>query len=186
MVASGYAAYQAGDTERARSAYERALADEPGNRDALLGLAAVETRARRHDAAGALYRRLLLADPRDPHAHAGLLSLRAPQAGGPLAAESRLKGLLAAGSEEGVLHFALGNQYARQGRWAEAQRAYARAAALGPETPDYLYNLAVSHEHLRQGETALRLYRRALVLGLQRAASFDPAAAQARVEALSR
>lgn len=185
LVASGYAAYQEGDMERARSAYERALAEEPGNRDALLGLAAVETRARRYEAAGALYRQLLLADPRDPHAHAGLVALRAPRAD-PLAAESRLKGLLAAGSEEGVLYFALGNQYAQQGRWPEAQRAYARAAALEPENPDYLYNLAVSHEHLRQSESALPVYRKALVLGLRRTASFDPAAAQARVEALSR
>lgn len=184
LVASGYAAYQAGDMEGARSAYERALEDEPGNRDALLGLAAVQTRAQRYEAAGALYRRLLLADPRDPHAHAGLLALRAPQAD-PLAAESRLKGLLASGTEESVLHFALGNQYAQQRRWAEAQRAYGRAAALDPENPDYLYNLAVSHEHLRQPESALPLYRRALALGLQRTASFEPAAAQARVQALS-
>jgi Tfp pilus assembly protein PilF len=183
-VASGYAAYQAGDMERARADYERALRDEPGNRDALLGLAAVETRALRYAAAEALYKRLLLADPRDPHAHAGLLALRAQQLD-PVAAESRVKGLLAVDPEESVLHFTLGNQYAQQRRWAEAQQAYARAAAMDPDNPDFAYNLAVSLEHVRQPQPALLEYRRALGLALQRTASFDPAAAQARVQQLS-
>ena len=183
-VVSGYAAYQAGDMERARADYERALRDEPGNRDSLLGLAAVETRALRYAAAEALYRRLLLADPRDPHAHAGLLALRAQQLD-PVAAESRVKGLLAVDPEQSVLHFTLGNQYAQQRRWAEAQQAYARAAAMDPDNPDYAYNLAVSLEHVRQPQPALLQYRRALSLALQRTASFDPAAAQARVQQLS-
>jgi tetratricopeptide (TPR) repeat protein len=184
-VASGYAAYQAGDMERARADYERVLRDEPGNRDALLGLAAVETRALRYAAAEGLYRRLLLADPRDPHAHAGLLALRAQQLD-PVAAESRVKGLLAVDPDESVLHFTLGNQYAQQRRWAEAQQAYARAAAMDPDNPDYAYNLAVSLEHMRQPQPALQQYRRALVLALQRTASFDAAAAQSRVQQLSR
>jgi tetratricopeptide (TPR) repeat protein len=184
-VASGYAAYQAGDMERARADYERALRDEPGNRDALLGLAAVETRALRRAAAEALYQRLLLADPRDPHAHAGLLALRAQHID-PVAAESRVKGLLAVDPEESVLHFTLGNQYAQQRRWAEAQQAFARASAMDPDNPDYAYNHAVSLEHMRQPQPALQQYRRALTLALQRTASFDAAAAQARVQQLAR
>jgi len=184
-VASGYAAYQAGDMERARANYEQALRDEPGNRDALLGLAAVETRAQRFATAEALYRRLLLADPRDPFAHAGLLSLRAQQID-PVAAESRVKGLLAVDPEESVLQFSLGNQFAQQGRWAEARQAYGKAAAMDPENPDFAFNLAVSLEHMRQPQPALEQYRRALALALQRTASFDAAAAQSRVQLLSR
>jgi tetratricopeptide (TPR) repeat protein len=184
-VAAGYAAYQAGDLERARAEYGRALRDEPGNRDALLGQAAIETRATRYDAARGIYRSLLLADPRDPYAHAALLALPAAQSD-PVAAESRLKGLLAGGAEEGVLHFALGNQFAQQERWGEAQRSYATAAAMDPDNPDYAYNLAISHEHLRQPQAALEHYRRALSLGLQRTSSFDPSLAQARVQQLSR
>jgi tetratricopeptide (TPR) repeat protein len=184
-VSSGYAAYQAGDMERARLDYESALRDEPANRDALLGLAAVETRARRFGAAEALYRQLLQADPRDPHAQAGLLGLRAAQID-PVSAESRLKGLIAGDTAESVLYFSLGNQYAQQARWAEAQQAYARAAALDGDNPDFAYNHAVSLEHSKQPQAALQEYRRALVLGLKRTASFDPAAAQSRVQALAR
>ncbi|HZS68815.1 MAG TPA: hypothetical protein VFA72_17025, partial [Burkholderiales bacterium] len=40
-VAAGYAAYAAGDFNGARNAYEEALREEPANRDALLGLAAL-------------------------------------------------------------------------------------------------------------------------------------------------
>ncbi len=184
-VAAGYAAYQAGDLERARAEYGRALRDDPANRDALLGQAAIESRSLRYDAARGIYRRLLLADPRDPYAHAALLALPSAQSD-PVTAESRLKGLLAGGAEEGVLHFALGNQFAQQGRWGEAQRSYARAAALDPENADYAYNLAISHEHLRQPQAALEHYRRALSLGLQRTSNFNPSTAQARVEQLSR
>jgi tetratricopeptide (TPR) repeat protein len=143
------------------------LLAEPGNRDALLGLAAVETRAARYASADEIYRRLLDADPRDAHAHAGLLALRAQQVD-PVAAESRLKGLIAAGAGESVLYFTLGNQYAQQRRWPEAHQAYARAATIDPENPDFAYNLAVSLEHLRQPQAALGQYRRALALGLQR------------------
>ncbi|MDH3321069.1 MAG: tetratricopeptide repeat protein [Betaproteobacteria bacterium] len=184
-VASGYAAYQAGDMERARANYDQALRDEPGNRDALLGLAAVETRALRFTTAEALYRRLLLAAPRDPFAHAGLLSLRAQRID-PVAAESRVKGLLAVDPEESVLHFSLGNQFAQQGRWAEARQAYGKAAAMDPDNPDYAYNLAVSLEHMREPQPALRQYRRALALALQRTASFDASAALSRVQQLER
>ena len=184
-VEAGYAAYQAGRMDAARAEYQQALREEPGNRDALLGLAAVEMQGQRYPAADALYQRLLLADPRDAHAHAGMMALRSQQLD-PVAAESRLKTLLAGDPRADVLHFALGNQYAQQGRWAEAQQAYAQAAAGDPGNPDYAYNLAVSLEHLRQSAPALAQYRRALEQAQKRTASFDLAAAQARVQQLSR
>ena len=184
-VEAGYAAYQAGRMEAARGEYQQALREEPGNRDALLGLAAVEMQGQRYPAADALYQRLLQADPRDAHAHAGMMALRSQQLD-PVAAESRLKSLLAGDPRADALHFALGNQYAQQGRWAEAQQAYVQAAAGDPGNPDYAYNLAVSLEHLRQGAPALAQYRRALDLAQKRTASFDVAAAQARVQQLAR
>jgi tetratricopeptide (TPR) repeat protein len=184
-VASGYAAYQAGNLEGARNDYQQALREEPANRDALLGLAAVETRAQRYEIAGDIYVRLLQADPRDPHAHAGLLALRG-QAADPVAVESRLKTLLAADPEAGVLHFALGNHYVQQRRWADAQQSYFRALASDPDNPDYAYNLAVSLEHLRQPGPALDYYRRALSLAQKRNASFDASAVRQRAQQLAR
>jgi len=184
-VQSGYAAYQAGDLALARAEYERALRDDAGNRDALLGIAAVEARSGRTGEAETYYRRLLQADPRDPHAHAGLLALRAQRVD-PLQAESRIKTLLANDPEASVLHFSLGNQYARQGRWDEAQLAYAKAHAADPGNPDFAFNRAVSLDHLHQRNAALEQYRLALELAGARSANFSVKSAAERVRQLSR
>ena len=63
-----------------------------------------------------------------------------------------------------VLNFTLGNQFAQQGRWAEAQQEYFKAFAAEPDNADFAYNLAVSLDHLRQPKLALEYYRRALAL----------------------
>lgn len=184
-VQSGYSAYEAGDLKGARSDYEQALRDEPANRDALLGLAALDVRAGRYESAEALYLRALQADPRDPQAQAALLSLRAGRSD-PLATESRVKSLLAAESDTPALNFTLGNQLAQQNRWAEAHEQYLKAYGAEPDNADYAYNVAVALDHLHRGREALEYYQRALALARTRGASFDPAAAQARATQLGR
>ena len=178
-VQSGYAAYQVGDLGKARGDYEQALRDEPANRDALLGLAALDVRAGRYESAEALYLQLLAVNPRDPEAQAALLSLRAGRAD-PLATESRVKSLLATEPAAPSLNFTLGNQLAQQNRWAEALEQYLKAYTADPGNADYAYNVAVGLDHLHRGREALDYYRRALTLARTRGASFDAAAAQAR------
>jgi len=85
-----------------------------------------------------------------------------------------------------VLYFTLGNQYAQQGRWAEAQQAYFKAFATDPDNADYAFNLAVSLDQLHQPALALEYYRRALALAEKRSASFAPEVARTRVQQLSR
>ncbi len=184
-VSTGYAAYNAGDLAGARTEYQQALNEEPANRDALLGLAALDVRTGRYEAAEAVYLRLLQADPRDSHAQAALVALRGGR-GDPVAAESRIKSMLADNPGAHMLNFALGNQLAQQGRWAEAQQQYFKAFAAEPDNPDFAYNLAVSLDHLRQPALALGYYRRAVALAKTRGASFDPAAAEARAAQLAR
>ena len=184
-VQSGYAAYQAGDLAAASADYEQALREDAGNRDALLGLAALEIRARRYEHAEAHYRRVLQSDPRDPYAHAGLLALRAERVD-PVQAESRVKTMLAGDAEASVLYFTLGNQHARQGRWDEARLAYSKAQAADPGNPDFAFNLAVSLDQLHQPTAALEHYRRALELADTRMAHFALESARLRVQQLSR
>jgi tetratricopeptide (TPR) repeat protein len=184
-VQAGYTAYQSGDFALARTEYEQALREDVRNRDALLGIAAIESRSGRPGEAEGRYRRLLQADPRDADAHAGLLALRAGRVD-PLQAESRIKTLISADPEASALHFSLGNQYARQGRWDEAQLAYAKAHASDPENPDFAFNRAVSLDRLRQPAAALEHYRLALELAGKRSAQFPLDAAKARIEQLSR
>ncbi|MEO8144411.1 MAG: tetratricopeptide repeat protein [Betaproteobacteria bacterium] len=185
QVSAGYTAYQEGDMARARAAYLQVLREEPANRDAMLGLAAVEMREQRYDLSDAYYQRILRADPRDPHAQAGLLALRSQQLD-PVLVESRVKSLLASDREANVLYFTLGNQYAQQARWAEAQQAYFKAFATDPDNADYAFNLAVSLDQLRQPKLALEYYRRALALAEKRSANFALEVARLRVQQLSR
>jgi tetratricopeptide (TPR) repeat protein len=184
-VGSAYNAYVAGDLATARTDYQEALRDEPANRDALLGLAALDVRAGRLQSAEAMYVRLLHADPRDAHAHAALIALRTGRVD-PVTAESRVKFMLADNPAAHVLNFTLGNQFAQQGRWPEAQQEYFRAFSAEPDNADFAYNLAVSLDHMRQQNLALDYYRRALALAKARGASFDAAAAEARIAQLSR
>lgn len=184
-VESGYAAYLTGDLSAARAAYQQAIQEEPANRDATLGLAAVEVRSGRYEAAEALYARLLQADSRDSHAQAGLIALRGGRSD-PLAAESRVKNMLAANPGAHVLNFALGNQLAQQGRWPEAQLEYFKAFAAEPDNADFAYNLAVSLDHMRQAKLALEYYRRAISLAGTRGAGFDVGSAQSRAEQIAR
>lgn len=148
-------------------------------------MAALETHAGRLDLAEAHYLRLLQASPRDPYAQAGLLALRTEQVD-PLQAESRLKTLLAADPDAIPLNFSLGNQLARQGRWAEAQQAYFRALTGDPDNPDIAFNLAVSLDRLQQSAQAMAYYGRALALAEHRVASFSPEAARLRLQQLAR
>ena len=123
-------------------------------------------------------------DPRDAQAQAALLALRSGRSD-PLATESRVKSLLAADPGAHALNFTLGNQLAQQNRWGEAQQEYFKAYTAEPDNADFAYNLAVSLDHLRQGQ-ALDYYQRAITLAEKHGASFDVAAARSRAATLAR
>ncbi len=184
VLEGAYQAFNAGDLARSRDGYRQVLRNSPNSRDALLGLAAVEMQAKHYDAAERFYTRLLELDPRDAYAHAGMIGLKGQV--DPLAAESRLKNMIAAQPEAGFLNFTLGNQYAAQGRWAEAQQAYFRAHSGDPEHPDFAYNLAVSLDKMHQSKPALEYYRLALTLAEGHPISFDRAQVSKRVSQLAR
>jgi tetratricopeptide (TPR) repeat protein len=184
-IETAWQAYNKGDLTAARANYEAMLREEPANRDALLGMAALEIRSNRPEQAEIYYRNLLQVNPRDPYAQTGILAIRG-QMGDPVQAESRVKNLLANDPEAQILNFTLGNQYAQQGRWPEAQQAYFKAYSADPENPDFAYNLAVSLDQVRQPKLALEYYRRALSLTQQRSGSFDQTLARNRVQELTR
>lgn len=181
---SAYGAYQRGDDETARRLYQQALAQAPTNRDGLLGLAAVVLRKGDIQQAQSLYNEALRAYPGDKLATAGLLSLTA--ASDPVRAESDIKYLLAQDPNAAHLHFLLGNVYARQNNWSEAQAAYFNAYLLDNRNADYAFNLAVGLDRVGAHNQALSYYQTALQLASNGSASFDFAAVNQRLHRLER
>jgi Tfp pilus assembly protein PilF len=179
VVVRAFSAYRAGDLTAAEREYAQALKTEPGNADALHGAASVALRKDERERAEHFYRRALIADPRDPVAQAGLAGLRGQAA--PAATESRLKSLLADEPDHPDLHFALGNIYAATQRWSDAQQAFFSAYVGDPAQPDYLFNLAISLDHLHQTQLARSYYEKALAASRDHPAAFDPARINARL-----
>ena len=175
---------QNGDFQGASQAFAQVLQRDPNQTEALLALAAIAQHQGRLDEAERWRQRALVADPSDPAVQAAALSGRA--AGGDAqTAESRLKTLLSAQPQSAELNFALGNLLARQLRWAEAQQHYFNAVAAESDNPDYLFNLAVSLDQLRQPRLAAQHYRLALEAAARRPASFDGDAVYRRLADLS-
>lgn len=179
---NAYELLRTGDLATAQQQYETALRQDPNSRDALLGMATVAARQNQGAQASSYYLRLLELDPNDATAVAGLVGLSGGDAG---QNERRLKAILTSNPDAGPVLFALGNLYAQQGRWPEAQQTYFRAYTAAPDNADYAYNLAIGLDRLNQGKLALTYYQRALALGQDKPAGFDRTALRQRMHELS-
>lgn len=181
LLQAAYRAYRSGDLTTAQRDYGDVLQRDDKNRDALLGLAAIAQQQGQDPLAAQYYGQLLALDPRDALANAGMSALGK---GSQPDKESRLKLLLEQQPQSAALHFALGNLYAEQSRWPEAQQAYFDAYSLQPDAAQYAYNLAVGLDHLGQGKLASQYYRRALQLDASGNANFDHSQTQQRLDEL--
>ncbi len=190
QLASAYAAFQDQDYFAARSLYQQALRELPNNRDALLGLAAVSVQLGDVSTARELYSRLLQLDPRDVLARVGLLD--SMPLGDSVQTETQLLSLKSEHPEIAQLSFALGNFYAGQRRWNEAQAAYydallaAKAQSGSAVSPDFAFNLAVSLDRLNQAEPAYNFYREALEQSRTVNPGFDLRILRDRLDSLER
>lgn len=190
QLTQAYAAYRGNDFIGARARYQQVLRDKPNNRDAMLGLAAVAMRLGDAPSARESYIKLLELDPRDVHARVGLLETM--PASDPVQLESELRALFAAHPEVAQLAFALGNHFAAQRRWSDAQQSYydallaAKAGGKGPISPDYAFNLAVSLERLNQLRPAYTFYREALEQSQHETPGFDIRVLRERLDAIER
>ena len=183
VLLKAYEALQQGNYEKALQLYRQVLDRNPENVDALLGLAAIAWKQGQVSVASQYYGNALEIEPRNTHAQAGLIAIL----GGadPVAAESKLKQLIVR-EPSGFLYFTLGNLYAEQGQWTQAQYAYSQAYQLQPINADYAFNLAVGLERVGQLQQALDYYRKALDLSFKNGkANFDQELAIERVGQLS-
>lgn len=178
----GFEAFQQGNLATAQSEYNRAFQTDPYNTDALHGLAAIAQTRGQVEQAALLYQKILNINPQDAVAQAALVNLRNQT--DPTMAEARLKILSRNQPELAAPAFALGNLYAKQNRWQEAQHAYFQAYNTEPNNPDILFNLAVSLEHLRQPGLAAQYYEKALAAMQNQPANFNREEAASRLQSL--
>ncbi len=184
-LAAGYDALNNGDFALAKRHYAEAIAADTNNVDANLGFATAAARTGEMAMAERYYRRVLEIDPRNVTAATSLLTLAINSDALPatINLEGELQRLIALDPSVAASHFALGNFYAAQRRWSEAQPLFFEAARLTPQNPDYAYNLAVSLDQLGQAKTAADFYRRALSAKGQ--IQFDRAAVERRLQMLA-
>jgi tetratricopeptide (TPR) repeat protein len=179
-IALAYNSLLSGNRAEAKRLYSIAAERDPFNTDALLGLATIAGNQGDMNGAERYYRRTLELDPQNAAAIAGLSSIRQP--GGP--SESQLKFELARSPDSAPLQFALGNQFANQGRWDEAQQAYFDAFSADARNADYAYNLAVSLDQLNQTKQAVIYYKKAQELAKIHGARFRSSDINARLNEL--
>ncbi len=183
LLQQAWLAYNREDYSRAGKIYESVLQREAKNRDALLGMAAVAIKNDDLKKAKQSYQLLLRLDPRDQVANAAMANLEKTTMGSQ--EESQLKSLLQQQPSAFHLNYALGNYYAGQGKWPEAQAAYFKAWQGDAENANYAYNLAVSLDQLGKRKEALRFYRQCLVLAEKQTISFSRTDVQTRIDNLA-
>ncbi len=181
-LSSAYKSFHQGNEKLAYDTYHRILQQDPNNRDALLGFAALAVRHGNISLARQYYQQVLQFYPQDPHAQVGLINTLNYQ---PANSESQLKLLLEKSPQSAYIYFSLGNLYANQGRWAQAQQAYFDAYRYESSQADYAYNLAISLDQLNQTGAALNYYQQALRLAQNQQVNFNQPAVQKRVQTLA-
>ena len=184
MLRQAFKAYQDGHYDAAKSLYNDVLKNDPDNRDVHLGLAAIAINDRDRESAYSHYVHLLELNPADPLALNGLIGLS--NSADLVRDESAIKTLIQQESDAPYLYFSLGNIFAKQNRWAEAQQAFFNAYRLDTTNPNYVLNLAISLDKIGQYDTALDFYRTAIDLSQNSPAKFDFSSVNNRIFALSK
>lgn len=187
LIMNAYSAFQRGQYEQAETLYQQVLAQEPSNRDANLGLAAIALKQQRYEYARQKYLALLQFNPKDSLAIAGLSSINQgslQNLDDAVLSESQLKFMLKEQPDAAHLYFALGSLYAGKNQWPQAQSAYFSAWSADSNNADYAFNLAVSLDHINQSQQALQYYQLSLKLTRNSSANFSLAQVQQRINSL--
>ena len=179
-LGAAYQALIAGRTAEAQQKYEMVLQKEPTNIDAELGLATISAKNNNAADAARRYKRVLDLSPKNAYAIAGNAALinDLPQT------ENQLRAQIALQPQSAPLVATLGNVFAGQNRWNEAQQAYFDAVRLDANHPDYVFNLAVSLDQINQSKLALENYQKALALANGRPSQFNKDAVAKRIAEL--
>ncbi len=155
-----YEAMTTGETYLAIEIYKDVLKQEPGNQDALFGIATAFHRTGELDWARAFYDKLLAINPRHTEGLNNLMVLVAQES--PEEALLQLEKLLQTNPEFAPIHAQLGLLYHEMGDPKKAQYHLLRAVKLEPGNIDYSYNLAIILDEEGEAAEAVAVYNKLL------------------------
>jgi tetratricopeptide (TPR) repeat protein len=152
-----------GKLDEAVAEFERALALNAHDADALLGLAGIAALRGNRDRAEHLTQVALASNPDFPPALAQLADLR--RDAGDLDAAIRLyREAIALDDSSPGLYLGLGNCLERAGKIKEAEEAFRRVLALQPDSFEAYYDLGVTASLQGRSADAIKSYEKALAL----------------------
>lgn len=136
--------FQRGDLASSAALWQDIVNDTPQDLDAQLGLASTLAYQGQTTEAMRIYREVQNSStPFESAPHSAYGNRESPKA---------------------IAAFELGNQYAAQNQWEEAQKSYFEASSMAPNSPEFALNLAISLDRLHLSEQARDHYIRALNL----------------------
>lgn len=186
VLEQAYGALTQGRLQEASQAYGQALANNPEERDALLGLAYIAQQQGKKDEAQSYYKRVLRQEPGNAVAQSALLMLSPLSDAQDFGSSSR--DVAEQNPDSAAAQSVLGHALVRQDRLAEAQLAFFRAWQLEPNVARHAFNLAVAWDRLHQYAAAQQYYERAAALVMQvgsdRTSGFSLAEVQTRLTQL--
>jgi len=171
-IQQAYNALYAGDLKSANQYFEKALSSAPNNISVLNGLAATQAQLGNDSEALNYYQKVLSLDSTNLFAFEAMISILGDSLNGS-EWKAEIKRVLKMHPQSSVLHYVLGNFYAKESDWKAAQTYYFDAYALDNSNAVYLVNLAVSLDQLGQYELAEKYYTLALVYSSGQSLNFE-------------
>lgn len=152
-----------GEQKKALAEFEKALARDPNNAEALLNIASIHQGEGKTEQAEHFVQRALAVDPNSTGALAQLAELRRDQ--GQLDEAIRLFAeALALDDSQPFLYMGAGDVLQRAGRYEQAVQAFQHVLELEPDSFKARYNLGVTYANMGRAEEAVALYEQALAL----------------------
>jgi tetratricopeptide (TPR) repeat protein len=159
-----------GETEQALAEFEKALAIDPRNADALLNIGSLKASQGRTVEAEHFVKRALAVNPNSAAALAQLGEIQR-DLGNVDEAVRLFQEARAVDDSQPFVYLGLGDVLQRAGRYREAEEAFRRVLELDPDSFKARYNLGVTFANQGKLDEAERYYREALALNEQDAES---------------
>lgn len=177
----GYKQFEKGNYQLAKKYYQKALKLAPNDTDTFLGLAAIALIENDTNTAISLYTEVLQLDPQNTTAISAISTLYEKSKSD----ESTIKKNIEANPNNPWAYFNLGNHHMEEQNWTKALQAFSKANAIAPQTPDILFNIAISLDNLDRVQQAIEAYTMAISAAKNKPANFDAATVQKYVDSIS-